>query len=72
MAELPRAENDRSTSPHVVMFGGDMVSHCVQCLLLARKLCALGINITFINTELTISKLKVRSEHHGQLALILV
>lgn len=56
-------ENGQSSLPHVVMFAGTMVSHAVPCLLLARKLCAVGLNISFINSESIISKLKVILHH---------
>lgn len=51
-----RVEND---VPHVVMFAGPMVSHAVPNLIFARKLCAVGIHVSFVNVESVISKLKV-------------
>jgi hypothetical protein len=41
------------------MFAGPMYSHCVPYMLLARRLCDLGINITYMNTESIITHLTV-------------
>ncbi|KAG0586461.1 hypothetical protein KC19_2G092000 [Ceratodon purpureus] len=49
---------NQPSSPHVVMIGSPIISHCVVGLLLAKKLCAFGVHITVINTESVITKLK--------------
>lgn len=57
---LATTETER-LSPHVVVFPGVIVSHGVPTLLLGRKLCRLGINVSFTSTASIIAKFKVRS-----------
>ncbi|KAG0566034.1 hypothetical protein M758_7G031800 [Ceratodon purpureus] len=52
------SKGNQSSSPHVIMIGSPVVSHCVPALLFVRKLNALGINVTFINAESIITKLE--------------
>ncbi|XP_024368207.1 UDP-glycosyltransferase 72B1 isoform X2 [Physcomitrium patens] len=56
MGSLPKETSP--LAPHVILFPCPMHSHCVPFILMAKKIIALGVKVTFISIEHVISLLQ--------------